>query len=476
MVIINQYPVVRCVERYFVKMLFIVLSLIVVISTALYVYKNSHKNYWKKQNIVEYGDVVRKFVLGDRSLGEVYKEAYDQYPGEKHIGVPIGNKTGLILKDLQNVQSVLAGDFESFYSRGIVTNENDILSDNVLFIGDYQRWKLIRQKISPVFTSAKLKNMCYIIERTASDFVDMLKESENINDNPFAALYTYTTASIGASLFGIDTQVRNTMDSPFLEMSRQVGEPSIASNFRFFVSNLSPTLFKLLKLKLLGDHEDFFIGVVKKVLSSRRSEKVPVNDFIDMVIELQNAGTMRDNSSGFELEPTDELLAAQAFFFFLAGTDTSANTMHFTLLELASNPDILKRVHKEVDKAFESNEKITYDVIEKMEYLDMVVNEAIRKYPPIGSLQRECMKDTVLPVGNVKIEKGMVAVIPVFAIHRDENYYPNPDVFDPERFAPGNIDRLPKFGYLPFGEGKRICIGKSYSTYLALITQTKYSN
>ncbi|XP_028177596.1 cytochrome P450 6B5-like [Ostrinia furnacalis] len=172
---------------------------------------------------------------------------------------------------------------------------------------------------------------------------------------------------------------------------------------------------------------------------------------------------MKDKSNDYELEPTDELLAAQGFFFFLAGTDTGANTMHFTLLELASNPDVLQRLHKEIDQVFEeTNGEVTYDVIDKLVYLDMVVNETLRKFPPLGALQRECVRNTVLPVGNLKVERGVTVVIPTYAIHTDENFFPNPEKFDPERFAPENAAYFPKYGYMPFGEGRRICLGSRY--------------
>lgn len=435
---------------------------ICVILVLWFVFKTGNKDYWKKRNVIQFNkDLFGKFLFGDQSLSEVYKDVYENHPNEPYVGVFLNTKPALILRDLKNIQAVLVGDFESFHSRGISFNDNDILADNVLTISDYQRWKTIRQKLTPIFTSSKLKYMGSVIEKTARDFVEMVKTHKEMRDKPFTALYTYTTASIGASVFGIDTQVKNTMDSPFLEMSWKSVKPSLLGNIRVSISALSPTLFKLLRFKIFGDHEDFFVGTVKKVLAARRNSPQPVNDFIGLCMELQNAGTMRDKSTGYEVEPTDEVLAAQAFFFFIAGTDTGAITMHFTLLELSSNPDVLNRLHDEIDKKFEeTNDKITYDAIDNLEYLDMVLNEAMRKYPPIGVMQRVCTRDTVLPVGNLKVEKDVITMTPIFALHRDENLFPNPEKFDPERFAPSNAANFPKFGYMPFGEGKRICLGK----------------
>ncbi|KAL0895288.1 hypothetical protein ABMA27_011435 [Loxostege sticticalis] len=445
--------------------MWLILLSICVVLVLWFLFRTVNRDYWKKRNVVQLNkDLFVKFLFGDQSLSEVYKDVYEAHPNEPYVGAFLNTKPALILRDLQNIQAVLVGDFESYHSRGIDFNDNDILADNILSISHYERWKTIRQKMTPLFTSSKLKSMTNVIEKSARDFVTMVKNKKEMREKPFIALYTYTTASIGASVFGIDTHTKDAMDSPFLEMSFKSVEPSFLGNLRVTISSLSPTLFKILRIKVFGDHEEFFIGAVKKALKARRNNPQPVNDFIGLCMELQKAGTMTDKSTGYEVEPTDLVLAAQAFFFFIAGTDTGANTMHFTLLELSSNPDVLKRLHEEIDKKFEeTNEKNTYDDIDKLVYLDMVLNETMRKFPPVGLMQRVCTRDTVLPVGNLKVQKGVITVTPVFAIHRDEKLFPNPEKFDPERFAPSNAANLPKFGYMPFGEGKRICIGSRYA-------------
>lgn len=458
-------------------MLFILLVVIIVCLVIIYL-KLKKNNYWKKRNIVQIDDLLVKFMFGNNSFAEVCKNVYDEHD-EAHIGTAMGRLPTLMLKDLKDIQAVLAGDFLSFHSRGFMTNSNDLLADNILFMTDFQRWKLMRQKLTPVFTSSRLKNMFYIIEKCARDFVDLVEDNLHLRQKPFNVLYTYTTASIGASVFGIDTQTRNTMESPFLDMAWKAVEPTMFGNFIIFIANTFPGLFRLLKLKIFGDHEEFFIGAVKTVLESRRHDTRERHDFIEICLELQKHGVMQDFATGFELDPTDELLAAQAFFFFIAGADTSANTMHFTLLELSNNPKILMKLHEEIDGIFENcGEELTYNDMDKLQYLDKVVNEAMRKYPPIGIMQRLCTKETVLPTG-VRIAKDDAVLIPVYALHRDEKFYPNPEVFEPERFSPENAIKIKKYAYLPFGEGNRICIGELHdfcTLYSFHTTHTRLDN
>lgn len=86
--------------------------------------------------------------------------------------------------------------------------------------------------------------------------------------------------------------------------------------------------------------------------------------------------------------------------------------------------------------------------------------ETLRKYPPITFLNRQCVKDYKLPDMEVQISKGTAVVISVLGLHHDPEYFPDPDVFDPERFSEGKKSLIKSFSYLPFGDGPRACIGK----------------
>lgn len=97
----------------------------------------------------------------------------------------------------------------------------------------------------------------------------------------------------------------------------------------------------------------------------------------------------------------------------------------------------------------------------------------MRKYPPLSTLNRICTKEIVLPTTNIHLPKGTLITIPVLGVQRDPSIYPDPDKFDPERFNTDQVAKRHPYAYLPFGEGPRICIGKSKSSYLHYITVFK---
>ncbi|PSN29418.1 hypothetical protein C0J52_26728 [Blattella germanica] len=158
---------------------------------------------------------------------------------------------------------------------------------------------------------------------------------------------------------------------------------------------------------------------------------------------------------------------AQSFAFLSAGFETSSTTMTFTLYEMALHPDLQTRLRKDIMGGLAKfNNELTYEAIIEMQYLDMVVNETLRKYPIVPYLDRMTVNDFQLPSvdgkGTVTIKSGVGIYVPVYALHHDPEYFPNPAKFDPERFTEENKKKIPQSVYLPFGEGPRFCLGMKF--------------
>lgn len=157
----------------------------------------------------------------------------------------------------------------------------------------------------------------------------------------------------------------------------------------------------------------------------------------------------------------------QCFLFFLAGFDTTSTMLTFLTYELCVNPDIQQKLREEIIETHENlgGKRISYETLQKMKYLDQVVSESLRKWPPVGIIDRLCVKDYLCEYGDgakFLIEKGVALWIPIYGLHHDPSYFPKPDQFDPERFSDDNRSDIVPGSYLPFGIGPRNCIGEHF--------------
>jgi cytochrome P450 family 6 len=175
----------------------------------------------------------------------------------------------------------------------------------------------------------------------------------------------------------------------------------------------------------------------------REKNKVQRNDFVSLLLGLKENFTKTE-------------LASEGMLMYAGGFETSSTLMSFTLYEIALNEEIQDRLRDEILSGVEENGgKINYEILNGLKYLDMVVSESLRKYPPIPDQIRQCTKDFKVPGTDLVIEKGFNVQIPTFSIQHDEKYWDEPEKFDPERFNEENVKKIVPFTYLPFGEGPR---------------------
>ncbi|CAG9782674.1 unnamed protein product [Diatraea saccharalis] len=430
----------------------------------IFVYFITHYNesYWQKRGVIfDKGNVIGPFSEvfgGKRTLFETFGDMYKKYANEPAVGFNLLFTPAIFVIDPNNVRYVMQGHM--FIDRGTDYHKEDYLADNLLFMSN-SRWKLMRQKMSPTFTTTKLRNMYYVIDKSSQDFIDYLQKNPIKIDNTLDTLSMLCCAAVIGTVFGVTSE--SLFDSPFLDVAKKAFYPNFKNNFKFLISNVSSGMFSALKLKFFKEHETFFFGAIKQVFRKREREGAKKHDFVDICLNIQKNGVMKDEESGLQLQPTDELLAAQGFFFFIAGVEPTATSLFGAMIEIGRHSEIQKRLHEEIDAVFEKyNNVLTYDAIMEMEYLDKVLNESLRLYPPIGFLTKRCTETTVLPVGNIKIDKGTKVYTPIHAYHHDPRYFKDPHVFNPERFS----DEAKKnFGiiYQPFGYGSRICLGMRYA-------------
>lgn len=153
---------------------------------------------------------------------------------------------------------------------------------------------------------------------------------------------------------------------------------------------------------------------------------------------------------------TDELLG-EVKNFFIAGHETTGNAIAWTIYCLLQNPSVLEKLLKEIFSVT-NNRPVTFVNLTELQYEEMVLDEAMRLYPPIWIIERCALADDELE--NYKIPKNSIVVISPYTIQRDPRYWQDPEKFFPERFLPQHSKNRPKHAFIPFGAGPRTCIGK----------------
>lgn len=203
---------------------------------------------------------------------------------------------------------------------------------------------------------------------------------------------------------------------------------------------------------------DVMDRLVYRIISERRRSAEGAEDLLTMLLQARD-----EQGKGM----ADEQLRDEALTLLLAGHETTANALSWTLYLLAENPVVLSRLRGELADVLGGRAPATSD-LPRLRYTDMVFSEAIRLYPPAWLIPRESIEEDTLDCG-LKIPAGSEVVVSPWAVQRNPEYFPDPDRFDPERFAPGARDDRPPFAYFPFGGGTRRCIGEPFAKMEAVL-------
>lgn len=160
-------------------------------------------------------------------------------------------------------------------------------------------------------------------------------------------------------------------------------------------------------------------------------------------------------------------MSAQAYIFYIAGSETSSSLVAFTIHELTQNPELMEKAQKEISEVLERyNHKISYEAIQEMKFVDLCIQESLRKYPGLPVLNRMSTRDYKIPEHNYTIKKDTPIVISLMGQHMDEANFPNPSKFDPYRYTEEGKKYNNMNAYMPFGDGPRNCIGTSKKSSL----------
>jgi len=205
--------------------------------------------------------------------------------------------------------------------------------------------------------------------------------------------------------------------------------------------------------------------VVYGMIEERRRTNIDNGDLLSLLLHAQ------DEETGERM--SDKQLRDEAMTIFLAGHETTANALAWTWYLLSKHPDVARRLRNEL-AAVLGGRTPTLDDLPNLVYTKMVLDEALRLYPPAWAIGRNSLAADKL--GDYHLPANSIVVLSPYVTHRLPEFWPNPEGFDPERFRPEQAENRPRFAYFPFAGGPRLCIGNNFALMemqliLAMIAQ-----
>lgn len=398
-----------------------------------------------------------------------------------------------LVRDADLLRQITIKDFDYFEDHlAFIDSESDTLFGQSLFMLSEQKWREMRTTLSPAFTGSKMRQMFELVVECADDMTKYLnveaKNGKPVRWEMKELFSCYTSDVIASCAFGLKVDSLKDRTNDFFTIgtnSLNFGTLKVA--LRMLLIRSMPKLMRAIDFEFFPAHvKRFFKSMVLDTMAEREKKHIFRADMINILMQVRSGNfkhekdetqhddagfaTVKESNFGkshVKRSWTDDEYVAQCFIFFAAGFDTVSTLMSFLSYELSLNQEIQDKLHEEIREINETlnGAHLTYDTLSKMKYLDQVISEALRKWPPAIFTTRKCTKDYDLDLnGNkVLIERGRNIFIPIYAIHHDAKFYENPEKFDPDRFSDKNKHKINPATYLPFGIGPRNCIGSRFA-------------
>ncbi|EAT39035.1 AAEL009122-PA [Aedes aegypti] len=421
-------------------------------------------SYWQRQGVPF---IPARFPVGSfdgvgvrnhpsQLLAKFYRQMKGLHP---FVGVYYFLQPVVVVLDLDFAKTILIRDFQYFHDRGLYYNEkDDPISGNLLHL-EGSRWTNQRKKLIPTFSSGKLRMMCPTILKVADNlkvsFERYVAERDEIEIKDILA--RFSTDVIASCAFGLDCSSLLEADDEFRRMGTKVFDISGWKLLKLFFVFAFGNVARRCHMKLIDeDISQFFFKVVRETIDFRKKNHVHRKDFLNLLIQLKDNGELEGSNEKLGTLTLNEVVA-HSFVFFLGGFETASTTMSYCLYELSLNEEVQERARQCVKAAIHKYGDLNYDALLDMPYLEQCINETLRKYPP-STIYRIVTQNYHVPDSSIVFPKGMSVMIPVYAIHHDPEFWPSPELYDPDRFAPEECVSRNPLTFIPFGEGPRMCV------------------
>jgi len=358
----------------------------------------------------------------------------------------IGPIRNYMLFDPEYVYHVLVTNHRN-YVKGPAYDGFRLLVGQGLVTSDGDLWKNQRRLMSPHFTPTTVLDFSEMMAETIEDVLYRWQKAaqEGRLLNMDAEMMRLTMRVIGRALFSLDlgqelAEVGNFIQEAFAFVPERSLNPLLPSwlplpSHRRFARNL----------KIINQF------VYDQIAEGRHH--LERQNFLSVLLKARDPETGQGMS--------DQQLRDEFITLFFAGFETTARTLTWSWYLLHKHPEIMQKVRAEADRVLGDKRLASGDDLECLTYTRMVVDETLRLYPPTAILPRQNLEAD--EIGGYAIPPMSFISVSPYIVHRYPEYWPDPERFDPDRFTPENVAARPKWAYIPFAAGPRVCIGNSFS-------------
>lgn len=345
------------------------------------------------------------------------------------------------------------GRNDAFSERCIVHEEVQHAAGDSLFVLPNEQWRPRKRALQPVFTKHNVRSFGGHMSRAAQAFVDRWREGGDVDLDVESR--RMTMQSLGRSVLGIDLNESANVIAEHMHVASSYTADRALRPVR------APRWLPTPARRRVRAAVASMRKVTSDILQACRDDPTRDAPLVHALI----AAT--DPETGLPI--SDDDISNDLLIFILAGHDTTATALTYALWALGHHPDVQDRVAAEA--AAIGDRELTPEDVPRLGYTVQVLHEALRLCPPAAGVGRMAVQD--IAVDGYRVEAGTLLAVGIYALHRDPAIWPDPLVFDPDRFSPENSKNRDRWHFVPFAGGARSCIGEHFArleTTLALAT------
>jgi len=356
--------------------------------------------------------------------------------------IKIGPNRMFMIFDPDLTHELLVTKADKFHKALMVKRALNFIG-NGLVVNEGESWKKQRQLAQPAFHHKRIESYAQMMVAQTTATLDTWKAGQEVGI--FHEMMKTTLNIVSKALFSTDISARVEQLGKLMEILLD------GANDRLTVvpmlADVMPTPKNRRQVAALKELD----ALIAEIIREHHNQKEDNGDLLSMLMRA------RDETSGEAMSDTQ--LRDEIITLMLAGHETTATALTWTWFLLAQNPEAEQKLLSEV-RALGGHPPTMAD-LEHLPYTDMVIKESMRLYPPAGGVTRQAIEDVTL--GEYFIPKGSSLAVSSYVMHRDPEFFPEPEKFLPERFSKERAAEIPRYAYLPFGAGPRICIGNSFA-------------